>query len=280
MSVYERRLEVYMACTRAAEYVLGRQCRDGGFCFYRTKDINESNLADTYHALSVLRLLGREVPHCEQVLSFLNGFQGRSQPDDLYHLSGVAKLAHAEASVLSAYREPSMALTLALPPHRQSTEVSAWLSHARTVVLLKRRLGALTYSQGLCATIVSLIHDGGFGPGPNLLDTFSAIELLAAYDVPLAIPGLASFVDELQHPSCGFTMTRTSRMERLELVAAGVACCRLLKIPVRYSAEALRFILACQTQRGGFAAAPDALPDIMLTHQAVVTLLALNAIPH
>lgn len=268
-----------MACTRAAEYMLGRQCPDGGFCFYRTKDINESNLADTYHALSVLRLLGREVPRREQVLSFLHGFPGRSQPDDLYHLTGAAMLAHAEAPVLSAYREPSMALTLALPPHRQSIEVSAWLSHARTVVLLKRRLGVLTHSQGLCAIIVSLMHDGGFGPGPNLLHTLSAIEILVAHDVPLAMPGLASFIDKLQYPSCSFTMTRTSRMERLELVAAGVACCRALKTPVRYATEALRFILACQTQRGGFAAAPDALPDIVLTHQAVATLLALNALP-
>lgn len=279
MSLHTHRLEVYMACTRAAEYVLGRQCPDGGFCFYRTDNVNESNLADTYHALSVLRLLGRDVPRCEQVLSFLNGFPGRSQPDDLYHLTGIALLAHVEAPVLSACREPAKALSLALPPHRQSTEVSAWLTRAHTIVLLKRRLGVLTHSQGLRAIIVSLMHDGGFGPGPNLLDTFLAIEILAAHDVPLAIPGLARFIDELQHPSCGFTMTRTSRMERLELVAAGLVCCRSLKIPVRYATEALRFILACQTQRGGFAAAPDALPDIALTHQAVATLLALNALP-
>lgn len=279
MSVHNRRLEVYMACTRAAEYVLARQCPDGGFCFYRTQDLNEPNLADTYHALSVLRLLGREVPRCEQVLSFSSGFPGRSQPDDLYHLTGIALLTQAEAPVLSAYREPSMALSLAPPPHRQSTEASAWLTRARTVVLLKRRLGVLAHSQGLCPIIVSLMHDGGFGPGPNLLDTLSAIEILAAHDVPLAMPGLARFIDELQHPSCTFTMTRTSRMERLELVAAGVACCRVLKTPVRYATEALRFILACQTQHGGFAAAPDALPDIVLTHQAVATLLALNALP-
>lgn len=31
----------------AVRYIAGRPCRDGGFCFYRTAELEEPNLADT-----------------------------------------------------------------------------------------------------------------------------------------------------------------------------------------------------------------------------------------
>jgi prenyltransferase beta subunit len=42
---------------------------------------------------------------------------------------------------------------------------------------------------------------------------------------------------------------------------------------------ALAFILDCQTGDGGFARAPDALPDIALTHLALAGLDALAGVP-
>lgn len=43
---------IQQALMRASKYLLGRQSSNGGFCFYRSKYVDEPNLFDTYHAVS------------------------------------------------------------------------------------------------------------------------------------------------------------------------------------------------------------------------------------
>lgn len=40
-----------LALERSLKYVTSRQCRNGGFCFYRTEYLEEPNLYDTYMRL-------------------------------------------------------------------------------------------------------------------------------------------------------------------------------------------------------------------------------------
>jgi len=56
-SVSKVRLEA--ALEPAAAYVTGRQCRNGGFCYYRYADLEEPNLHDTYYAVAAGGLLQR-----------------------------------------------------------------------------------------------------------------------------------------------------------------------------------------------------------------------------
>ena len=55
-------LRLGAARDQAVRYLAARQSPGGAFCFYRTDRVDEPNLADTYHALRALALLGVEVP--------------------------------------------------------------------------------------------------------------------------------------------------------------------------------------------------------------------------
>jgi hypothetical protein len=68
-------------------------------------------------------------------------------------------------------------------------------------------------------------------------------------------------------------MSRRTSGARLEPLYAGVMCCGLLGVPLRYERDVLALALACQTPGGGFAPAPSALPDLQWTHLAIETLL-------
>ena len=168
------------------------------------------------------------------------------------------------------------ALRISPAPRRDSTRLTAWLGRTRLVVLLKQDFGSSFDAERAAARLGRLLHRGGFGPGPNLVDTRLAVEILRRCGAPVALQGTREFVDRVQVRGCGFAMTAASWTARLHVVAAGVACCRELGLPIRYARDALEFTLACQAAGGGFADAPGALPDIALTHAAIETLLALS----
>ena len=68
---------------------------------------------------------------------------------------------------------------------------------------------------------------------------------------------------------------KQSLFAALEILHAGVRGCALLAQPVRYAEAVLDFVLACRSGDGGFARAPDALPNIELTHRALDVIVAL-----
>lgn len=276
MSLNGRTSRVEAACSRAAEYLLSRQSAGGGFCFYRSEHVDEPNLSDTFHALAALRLLGCEVPMRDQQLAFIRRVAPTKQPADLLHLADIARLLNPTDAVYDATRRHVRALIVSPAPPRDSAASSSWLTRTRVIAILQRRFDAFADAGSVRSSVESLMQDGGFGAGPNLVDTWKAVEILAACGGPLRLPGLLEFVDRLQVAALGFTMTTTSLMGRLEIVAAGVSCSRTLGLPLRYADDALRFVLACQTDRGGFADAPGALPDVGLTYQALATLLWLS----
>jgi prenyltransferase beta subunit len=122
---------------------------------------------------------------------------------------------------------------------------------------------------------------GGWGDKPNLRDTRRALSLLAACGQCAFREETRRFVDAMQASSFGFTATSDSSYARLDTVHAGVHACVLLGLPLRHGADALDFVLACQSSEGGFAHTPDALPDIALTHRAlsVLSMLGLPGTP-
>jgi len=63
---------------RTLRYIVERQCKIGGFCFYR---LEEPNGSDTYFAIATLRLLG-EFHHDNATVQFLKDAQA---PDGSYH---------------------------------------------------------------------------------------------------------------------------------------------------------------------------------------------------
>jgi hypothetical protein len=85
-----------------------------------------------------------------------------------------------------------------------------------------------------------------------------------------------SFVDQKEVPSVGFTLTDDSLMANLDVMYAGVSSCSMLEVRIKYRADILTFVLACQSAHGGFSRAPIALPDLEMTHRAL-RVIALTA---
>src|SRR5512144_1089931 len=76
------------ALERAAEYITSRQCRNGGFCYYRYADLEEPNLHDTYYAVTAYELLQRGVSYPERVLEYLRSMQTVGRQSSYLYYSG------------------------------------------------------------------------------------------------------------------------------------------------------------------------------------------------
>ncbi|HEU0202737.1 MAG TPA: hypothetical protein VFR86_20180 [Burkholderiaceae bacterium] len=168
------------------------------------------------------------------------------------------------------------AVAIPLPPPSDSVALSAWLRRSALVAKLKQRFAPGADSATLARLVTFLLHDGGFGAGPNLIDTWAAIDILQTCGAPLRLPGLSQFVDRLQISHPLFDTTSTAGSARGDVLWAGVGACRALGVPIRYALDACEFVLACQSAHGGFANAPQELPDIESTYRAIEILLELK----
>lgn len=270
----ECRARLASACNLAELYLVTRQTPNGGFCSYRSQYVEDENLADTACAIHAFTLLGCPVPEPERVLQFLSGFADCRQPVHLLNLIDTWQRLRPDDSVgaqVSSHIE-GLALTPLPAPDVQQT---GWLARTRTVAYLKQWAGDNQTVARAGELVRSLAYHGAFGATPNLWDTWLALDILSLSEsVRVFDEQSRSFVDTLQCLPAGFTLTPRSRVATLGTVFAGFNCCRLLDMPVRYPEHALRFVLGCQTQRGGFAPSPGALADVEMTDRALSVLLS------
>lgn len=258
------------AFIRAGGYLDSRQCRNGGFCFYRTEYLEEPNLYDTYYALAAYRLLERPVPQREKVAAYLEGLRARSaQPDFLYYLGCSLGLLGAE-EMGREFRDDVAGLRLSVPTG--GTDFSGWLAAALKTARLKKSFARLDPQPEIVSFLGASRREGGYGPKPNLPDTFRVLSLLAELGQLPADGESARFVDGMQVPSLGFRCTGDSLFTHLGILYAGVFGCALLGIPVRYPRRVLNFVLASQGGHGGFAPAPESLGDLR-THCMALRLV-------
>lgn len=255
---------------RAARYLRGRQSPQGGFCFYRTAELDEPSLFDTYHAVAALALLGDTVVEQGALLRFVRSFPSTGQLPALYYRAFILQhLARPDLIERNEIRR----LLLALPaPGR--TPLSSVFRGMFETVRLKRLLGGDLAAPAVVQWIAGVQREGGFGKKPNLLDTRHALHVLTDLDgLKEAVASAArDFVDALQVPTFGFTVARDSLSSSLEIIHAGVQCCRQLGLPVRYPREVQAFVVACQTSDGGMSRVPGALPEIESTHYGIAIL--------
>ncbi|MEM2187961.1 MAG: prenyltransferase/squalene oxidase repeat-containing protein [Nitrososphaerota archaeon] len=60
---------------RAANYIISKKGRDGGYLTYQYRGIFDSSVDDTYYAIKSLKLLGLDPPEPEKTISFLRSIQ-------------------------------------------------------------------------------------------------------------------------------------------------------------------------------------------------------------
>lgn len=261
--------QIEKALNRAEEYLAGRQCRNGGFCFYRSEYLEEPNLHDTYHALASLHLLQRPFPNRESIIAYLMEQPHRSyQPYFLFYYV-------LSMQLLGLPQNPdtlSDIANLSLNTSPSQTGFSGWLSTALKVVRLMQDYARNTPAQEVVAHIMKLHREGGFGIKPNLEDTWLALALLSRLGVNIRDENIVGFIDDMQVPSIGFRNTRDSLYTNANILQAGVFSCILLGIPVRYPEVIVNMVLSSQCRNGAFAAVPDSLPNLE-THYVALTLV-------
>lgn len=252
---------------------MGRQCAQGGFCFYRFEHLEEPNLADTYYAVAALSLLAQPLRRAADVITFVERFPSSVQPEHLYYIAGTRRLVDSgfrpDERLACAIRR----LRLTEPP--SSGNLSDWLERTRLVARLKADFADRLDIAVVRRMLDRVIDDGGFGSRPNLCDTRLALEILDACDGLYVFPTITTFIGRLQRRPFGFADTTMGTTANVDVIFAGVRSCALLGIPVCYPDLALEFLLLCQTGGGGFARAPDALPNIEYTFKAATALMSL-----
>jgi len=269
-------VQVCDALRRARDYLYSRQSDDGGFCFYRSEYVDEPNLGDTYHAVAALKLLKADVPRRNALVQFLE--QASLFGPTYLHLYAFTLDLLGQADRIEPARFARLDEWIVSPRcDLGDMDFSGWLRRLLFLLRLKRRFSHLDGRRYpfIVDYILSRKADGGFGHKPNIEATWLCLSILALLGEVYSSADTRSFVDNLQIPSIGFTGTRDSLSANLDVLHAGVRCCALLGLPVRYREDALGFVLCCQTPGGGFSRAPVALPDVELTHRALKIIACL-----
>ena len=259
--------QVNSAIGRAMGYIVGRQCMDGGFCFYREEYIEESNLADTFHALAALQLGKAAVPRKERVQRFLLDSAPTTLTSLFFAIIGLALVGQSipqEWGKQIASRSPQK-------PEADSAEfVSSWLEETARLAELQP-MSARRGPMWEAVRLSDLERDGGYGRHPNLWDTWQALRIMALLG---RAPDAATrdFVDDLQDEDMGFRTAPHAGATNVDAILAGLKCCEALNLPWRYPHAILDFTLSCQARDGSFGRRPVALPDLEQTHRAVSAL--------
>jgi hypothetical protein len=151
--VPDSRLE--QALDKAADYIANRQCRNGGFCYYRYADLEEPNLYDTYSAVAARGLLQREIPNSDRVVEYLRSMKtaGR-QSSYLYYYAFTAQRLGDLGLLDRTFLDKVATLSIHLPPAGKTVPLSEWLEDSLRVVRLRK-----TFTSGLEAgAVTDFVH--------------------------------------------------------------------------------------------------------------------------
>lgn len=192
------------ALARARAYLLGRQCANGGFSFYRSDVLEEPDTHDTWHALAALRCLGTSPPRRQDIVRFVAQQPVPAQPYGLYFRVRSLCLLDAADPFHAAVREAVAALPT---PDLQSLDDSTdTLYSLRLALWLKRHFGLAFPAQDIARRLLAGEHpDGGYGLPPNLLATRQALAVLDLCQAP-APARAGAFVMGLATPDRALTV--------------------------------------------------------------------------
>jgi len=245
------------------DYVFARQCRRGGFCFYK---LEEPNGSDSYHALSILDLL--EVPfQDEKTAVYLRNMQHDDGSYDsvfsaYYSIKGLRLLQHRPRYNPEPYIRKHLE-RFALDVRKLPPEIHSIFKRLLYVVELYLSLG-MERDEWVEKNIVDFIlsfqnEDRGFGNHKsNLTDTAKALVMLDRLGYPVQELECERFIRLCATPLFGFTDIPHRSLSYLEYIHAGILASYVISIRPRYSDSCATFILDCQNRNGGFSRVPHA----------------------
>ena len=266
-----------LAGERSLRYVTSRQCRNGGFCFYRTEYLEEPNLHDTYYALVAYRLMDRPVPNRDRVVDYLRSATSYgAQTSYLYYLARGMRLLGCPDQYPELQHRIAQ-LHIRPLESDDSLSISSWLEDALMVARLRKTFAEATGFEPVKHVIGDLRAGHYRAYRRNLLDTYLMLRILAELDRLQEIDDLKRFVDAMQAPSLGFRMTQTSAAINMDILYAGVFSCAMSGIAITYAHDIVGHVLASQKKDGGFARAPAAAGDLQTNYKGLRVLHYLTA---
>ena len=271
------------ACHR---YILNRQDRDGGFCFYRGMGVEESNAPDTHHAIVSLGLLGAEVPRREAVIAWLRELQ-----DAVGAWATLTIAWHGLSALRLLGARPRQDPRLYL--EAQAEQIRGWqdqeLFWSSALVRLSAwavlcRDGGVVLASVEVQAVARFLHSlrgplGGYGrPGEDLIDTRMALTVLDALGLGLDRAALG-YIVSCKDRSSGFRLVPDTPTSSVEAVHAGIAALALYgkTLEPELWAAARAFLRSCQDGRGGFGRTTGAIASLTDTALALEVLCRYTA---
>ncbi|AFY76845.1 hypothetical protein Ple7327_1466 [Pleurocapsa sp. PCC 7327] len=275
---------------RTIQYLSDKQCANGGFCAYKMEYLEEPNPRDTFFAVASFQLLGEAIPNRDRVEAYLHQILTELKTCLLPPTGTLSKIHSASAfnylyfPFYTLYRMGSLhldefwqevlsRLEILLPEQMYPNESGASQQWLLRKVRTKKLCGAIPNHQQIIDFVLNLKNEGGFGIKPNLIDTYWSISLLEELDYDLShMDDTRQFIQRLQVPQTGFTLTEEGIATSLEVIYAGIFASLMLQMEIPYFDAALQFVRMCQMERGGFARMPVGLPDLECTYRALKVL--------
>jgi hypothetical protein len=237
---------------------MDRQCRAGGFCFYK---LEEPNGLDTYCALSLLSLLDISF-NDEKTIAYLQNMQNADGSYD-----GIFAAFYSLKSLLLLDQESRQDPWPYILKHIRYDRVDADRMPAEITSVFKRMVFLVdlyvTYNKTRDERIENNLQDfvlyfhnkdQGFGHHQSTLgETSKALVLLSLLDYPVQELHTTDFIGQCETSTCGFTDIPDTSLSYLEYIHAGVLAAFITDYRIRYADECVSFIRHCQNRTGGFS---------------------------
>lgn len=269
------------AGSKVISYLLGLQQPDGNFRSATQPHTAETELRLTYHAVRTLHLLQQDIPRKNEVIGIAAQALGSIQPSLRYYAAFILGTLIPGFSPPSNWSAEINAWPVSIIPAPDSAGLNGWLTWCKEIIAIKQAFSRFDDQTALRDLLLRLQRpQGGFGASPNLEDTCIALECLARCNPEL--PGLEPtrlFVDRLQSVFNGFATGSNAALGRVESIHAGLRCCQLLRLPLRYPLQTRQLLLDHQMASGGFSGSAPGEASIVATHRAMQGLFLLDLCP-
>jgi hypothetical protein len=246
------------------DYAHSTRSDDGGYCFYRLK---ESNAADTFYAVHILKSLRYTVPGPKATIAFLQHYQANDGSFQSIYMASYVVQGLALLGVQPLF-DPSRFIirhlndTLGITKRPSYERSDALLEPIGTAVTLLGFMKTEIPTQ-LIREIYETVHpykqsDGGFGAvRSNVYATYHAVQAVATN--PLAadlLAGVSSWIRRCEWPTGGFSKTPENTPNYLDEIYQALYLMRAANVRPTYI-ETARFIGQLQNANGGFRRAYD-----------------------
>jgi len=261
------------------KYVMDRECKTGGFCFYR---LEEPNGSDTYYAVSILHLLDVEY-NDNNTITFLKNMQRYDGSFDSIYLAYYSIKGLYLAGEKTRYN-PEEYIKKNIKQYHPNNSFVDVVSIFRPVFYLVElcHIKKIEIEEKTRNTLIDFVlsfknKNDGFGKTySTLIETFQALSILNWLEYPIDTLDTEQFIKKCESSVYGFSNIPRTAPSFIEHIYAGLNASFLLDHKPRYPDQCIRFIEGCRNNNGGFSRSPLGNSTLENTYYAVHSLILLE----